>query len=124
MQRIVLIVTAMLLMALATGSRAAELLMFEEAGCSYCEQWEKEIGFMFHKTDEAKRAPLRRVNVHGDRPEGVKLTGGVHYTPTFVLVSEGREIGRIEGYPGDHFFWPMLGQILARLPVTEVTKKD
>jgi hypothetical protein len=28
---------------------------------------------------------------------------------------EGREIGRIQGYPGGHFFWPMLQDILKQV---------
>ncbi|MEN8838669.1 MAG: hypothetical protein ABF266_10935, partial [Celeribacter marinus] len=33
-------------------------------------------------------------------------------TPTFVLVDEGRELMRIEGYGGDDLFWSMLSVIL------------
>ena len=33
--------------------------------------------------------------------------------PTFVLFDEGREIGRITGYPGDDAFWGLLGKMLA-----------
>jgi hypothetical protein len=37
-------------------------------------------------------------------------------TPTFVLVHEGEEVGRLRGYPGDEFFWGLLGGMLERLP--------
>ena len=37
-------------------------------------------------------------------------------TPTFVLVHEGEEVGRLRGYPGDQFFWGLLGGMLERLP--------
>jgi hypothetical protein len=29
---------------------------------------------------------------------------------------EGREIGRIVGFPGEDFFWPMLAQMLGKVP--------
>ena len=38
------------------------------------------------------------------------------YTPTFVLVANGEEVGRIEGYPGDAFFWGLLDRLLDKLP--------
>ena len=43
-------------------------------------------------------------------------TRGVIYTPTFVLIDDGREIARLIGYPGEDFFWPILADHLAKLP--------
>ncbi len=34
------------------------------------------------------------------------------FTPTFVLFDDGREIGRIEGYPGEDFFWGLLQNLV------------
>ena len=45
------------------------------------------------------------------------LAEPVRYTPTFVLVAEGRELGRITGYRDDAMFWGLLGAMLRRLPV-------
>jgi hypothetical protein len=33
-----------------------------------------------------------------------------------VLVENGREVGRMEGYTGDEFFWVRLANLLAMLP--------
>ena len=33
----------------------------------------------------------------------------------FVLIDQGREIGRIRGYPGDTFFWGLLANLIERL---------
>ena len=33
-----------------------------------------------------------------------------------MLVENGKEVGRIEGYPGDEFFWVRLDNLLAMLP--------
>ncbi len=41
------------------------------------------------------------------------------YIPTFVLIDEGKEVGRIEGYPGEDFFWGMLGKLLEKLPKSD-----
>jgi hypothetical protein len=37
----------------------------------------------------------------------------VVYTPTFLLVHDGREIGRITGYPGQLYFWEELSQLMS-----------
>ena len=101
---------------LALPVKAAELWMFEETGCAWCQRWHAEIGVIYAKTDEGKAAPLRQFNLHlDDLPANVDLTKKPYYTPTFVLIDNGREVGRIEGYPGEDFFWGLLGQLIAKL---------
>ena len=97
---------------------AAELVMFEEAGCSWCAVWDEEIAPIYPKTPEGRIAPLRRVDLHGSRPSDLKGLKGIRYTPTFVLVVGGQEIGRIQGYPGEDFFWGLLGKLIAQLEST------
>ncbi|MGB6791991.1 MAG: hypothetical protein WBE53_11300, partial [Pseudolabrys sp.] len=48
------------------NARAAELIIFEQAGCAWCETFDREIAPIYPKTAEGQRAPLRRVNI--DRP--------------------------------------------------------
>lgn len=89
------------------------LLMFDQPGCVYCAQWDAEIGPIYPKTQEAELAPLLRVGIRDALPDGVELDRPATFTPTFVLVDEGREVGRIEGYPGEDFFWFLLGELIA-----------
>jgi thioredoxin-related protein len=100
----------------ASAAVAAELLMFEQPGCEWCARWNEEIGGAYALTEEGRRAPLRRVNISEQPLEDVRLASRASYTPTFVLVEDGRELGRIEGYPGPDFFWPLLDRLLKRLP--------
>lgn len=100
----------------ASPLAAAELLMFEEPGCVWCARWNEEVGDAYALTEEGRRAPLRRRELRAGPPAGVTLSIPAGLTPTFVLVEDGREIGRIEGYPGEDFFWPMLNALLRRLP--------
>ena len=44
--------------------------------------------------------------------KSVALKSAIRYTPTFVLVEDGQEKARIEGYPGEFFFWPRLENLL------------
>ncbi|GMG81989.1 hypothetical protein LNKW23_12020 [Paralimibaculum aggregatum] len=90
------------------------LLMLDQQGCEWCEQWDAEVGVVYDRTAEGRQAPLLRGRIHDPLPEGVALARRAHYTPTFVLLEDGAEIGRIEGYPGEDFFYGMLGRLLAR----------
>jgi len=93
------------------------LLMAEEDGCFWCERWHEEIAEIYPKTPEGQAAPLQRFDLHGDHPEGVTFTSRVRFTPTFILVDNGVELGRIEGYPGEDFFWGLLGMMLERADI-------
>lgn len=104
-------------MSVATApARAAELLMLEEAGCMWCERWNEEIGVIYDRTKEGRLAPLRRVDVHDRLPADLRNVNIASYTPTFVLIDDGKEIGRILGYPGEDFFWGLLHNLLRKLP--------
>jgi len=94
----------------------AELVMYEQAGCHWCAQWNKDIGPVYPKTAEGKQAPLRRVDIHAPVPSGLEFIKVERFTPTFVLIEGNEEIGRIRGYPGDEFFWFLLGELVAQLP--------
>lgn len=95
--------------------RAAELVMVEQRGCAWCERWDAEIGPIYPKTEEGARAPLRRVQIRA-LPDDIAFASRPVFTPTFVLVADGRELGRIEGYAGDEFFWFILGELLDAHP--------
>ena len=109
---------------MAPPAPAAELVLFETADCVWCETWDAEVGEIYPKTDESRIAPLRRVDIHGERPADLAGVRGILYTPTFVLVDEGAEVGRITGYAGEAFFWGLLGIELKKLNVeaTAVTR--
>lgn len=94
---------------------AAELVMFEQAGCAWCLRWNNEIGPAYPNTPEAKIAPLRRVDIHKPLPADLAGIRAERFTPTFVLVENGKEIGRMRGYTGDQFFWFLLGEMLGKL---------
>lgn len=88
------------------------LLMAQEDGCMWCARWDSEVAATYPKTPEGKAAPLRRIDIHSPTPAGIALERPLHFTPTFVLLDNGHEVGRIEGYPGEDFFWGLLGVLL------------
>lgn len=94
-----------------------QLVMFEQRGCVYCLRWDQDVSVEYPLTAEGRAAPLRRLDLHEALPADVALARPVTYTPTFVLLVDGAEAGRIEGYPGEDFFWGLLQALLARADV-------
>ena len=103
---------AICLLALTTlPAKAVELVMVEQVGCIYCARWDEEIAPIYPKTPEGKFAPLRRLDI-GDVADEIDVARRVIFTPTFLVVEDGAELARMEGYAGDEFFWPLLTEML------------
>ena len=92
---------------------AAELLMVREDNCPWCVVWDEEIGPIYPKTPEGKFAPLMHVDL-GESIDDTRILKSVIYTPTFILIENGVEIARLEGYPGEDFFWTLLEEMLSK----------
>ena len=60
-----------------------------------------------------RRCPADRFDLREKLPDDITLTRRPHITPTFVLLSDGTEVGRIEGHPGGDFFWFLLDELIA-----------
>ena len=63
----------------------------------------------------ASPPPIRRVDIHGQRPVNLKGIKSVIFTPTFVLIENDIEFWRIQGYPGEEFFWGQLSRMLKKM---------
>lgn len=87
-------------------------MMAEEPGCIWCAAWNREVGQIYEKTGEGAAAPLRRVDITDPVPHDISLARVINFTPTFVLLIDGTETSRLEGYPGEDFFWGLLGMML------------
>lgn len=113
---------AVVWLGLTVSARAETvLLMAEETGCMWCERWNSEIAHIYPKTPEGQTAPLQRFDLHAGPPDGIDLASPVRFTPTFLLIHDGVEAGRIEGYPGEDFFWGLLGRLFERAHIEIVT---
>ncbi|MGB3246507.1 MAG: hypothetical protein WBB25_18380 [Sulfitobacter sp.] len=116
------LIFSVFLISVSALSASAEtvLIMVEEKGCVWCAKWNEEISHIYPKTDEGKVAPLVRIDIHDSRPQGISFVRSLNFTPTFVLVVDGQEVSRIEGYPGEDFFWGLLDRMIenANIDVT------
>ncbi|HEU4378521.1 MAG TPA: hypothetical protein VFR73_08090 [Hyphomicrobiaceae bacterium] len=89
----------------------AVLVMVQDPGCPYCARWEAEVGHSYRASKEGKFAPL--VTYMRGHPEISKLEKIV-YSPTFVMLAYGQEVGRIVGYQGSDLFWMQLEPLVAK----------
>jgi hypothetical protein len=101
----------------SSPTRAAELVMFEQAACPWCARFDRDIAPAYEKSEEGRRAPLRRVDIDKPLPPDLAFIQVERLTPLFVLVDKGREIGRIRGYPGEEGFWMQLSALFQKLGV-------
>jgi hypothetical protein len=83
------LIGAMFIALATTHTRAAELVMFEQAGCSWCEAFDRDIGSIYEKTEDGLRAPLRRVDIAQPLPRGLAFLQVERLTP--LTVRAGRQ---------------------------------
>ncbi|WP_245409828.1 transcriptional regulator [Pararhizobium haloflavum] len=102
--------------ALGLPVSAAELVMLEQPGCPWCARFNEEIAPGYSKSEEGEQAPLRRVDITEPIPQDLQHLTIERFTPTFILMDDGREIDRLRGYPGDEFFYALIGEMLEALP--------
>ena len=111
---------------LSGSLKAAELIMVEQQGCYYCLEWKDQLGHIYPKTPEGKFAPLKTIDItEVDKIKGLKRD--VIFTPTFLLMENHKELGRMEGYSSEDFFWELLEVILEKetdYVVPQVTKTN
>ncbi|NHF73703.1 thioredoxin domain-containing protein [Paracoccus xiamenensis] len=109
--------TLLLLLTLLPGTGRADtgtqLLMIRQDSCIYCRQWEAEVAPSYGTSPQGLAAPLLRIDINGPYPDGLALDRQPYVTPTFILIRNGQEMGRIEGYPGKQNFWRFLDRIMA-----------
>lgn len=96
---------------LAAGSADVGLIMVDAPDCGYCRKFDAEIGRGYPKSAQGRFAPLVKVR---RKARELASFNPVIYTPTFILVRRGEELGRITGYPGLEYFYSELDSLLAK----------
>lgn len=112
LRRLPLAAAAFGLLPLGPAAAEVRLIFVEQPGCAYCMAWDDEIAPAYHNTAEGRFAPLTRAQLAEGPPDGITYDRRVRLTPTFILVEDGQELARMEGYVGDDFFWPVYAQFL------------
>ena len=97
----------------STG-RSGQLVMITSSHCPWCEAFEDEVGRGYGRTEDAAILPLRRHDFYAAMPADLAHITPATMTPTFIIMRDGSEIGRIIGYPGAELFWWRLSEFTAQ----------
>ena len=97
----------------AADSRG-QLVMITSSHCPWCEAFEDDIGKGYDLTEEALIYPLRRHDFYDAMPDDLAHLTPATMTPTFIVIRDGAEVGRIIGYPGAELFWWRISEFTAQ----------
>ena len=97
----------------AADSRG-QLVMITSSHCPWCEAFEDDVGKGYDLTEEALIYPLRRHDFYKAMPDDLAHLTPATMTPTFIVVRNGVEVGRIIGYPGAELFWWRISEFTAQ----------
>jgi hypothetical protein len=90
-----------------------QLVMITSSHCPWCEAFEDDIGRGYYRTEEALIYPLSRHDFYEEMPDDLRHLTPATMTPTFIVMRDGLEVGRIIGYPGAELFWWRISEFTA-----------
>jgi len=99
----------------ASAAQAAELVMIDQRACTYCSKFRNDIAPTYNSTAAGQVAPLRTVSVLKKWPADLAGVKRARFTPVFIVVDKGREVGRFAGYTNPNTFWAKLNPLLGTL---------
>lgn len=76
-----------------------EVIVFEIGGCKYCAAFRDNLGARYLASTTNQAAPMRFVDVGRLDPQSFQLRSDINTVPTIVLMQDGQEVDRVEGYP-------------------------
>jgi len=92
------------------------MVVLEVPGCIYCNVFRRQLLPTYKSSKQAKRIPIRFVNLNDPALAEIGLTQPVGIVPTFVILEDNQEIGRIPGYMSRHDFFRAIDYILSGRP--------
>lgn len=93
-----------------------QLVVMEAAGCIYCTIFRRDVLPSYEVSERGKELPVRFVDVNDVETAGIKLQSPIDILPTFVVVKDNRELGRIPGYMGPEDFFHSINYLLSSAP--------
>lgn len=126
MSRILAIVIAYALFAGLSATHAArdtglpvnsgpnlEMVVLEVDGCIYCGVFRRQLLPAYQASRHGRAIPVRFVDINDEALARIGLTQPVGMVPTFVVLENNEEIGRIPGLMGHADFFRALDVITA-----------
>lgn len=93
-----------------------QIIVMEAPGCIYCSLFRRDVLPSYEASTRARTVPVRFLDVNDLEKAQLDLTAPVDIVPTFVVVKDKRELGRVPGYIGPETFFHALNHILGQAP--------
>lgn len=114
MTRVLAALSIALTILFAPAASAAQLVYVEWKDCGYCKVFNRQMAWAYGSSAIGKKVPLRRVDILSRWPADLKQVDRPSYTPVFILVEKGQEVGRFAGYTSPQGFTRNLKGLLQR----------
>ncbi len=92
----------------SAGARAMDLVMFKSPSCGTCKLFKREVLPIYAASPAGQVFPLWVVEMGGKM--SFRLNQPVTFTPTFVWMDNGVEVGRFSGYYGKAQFFNIVNK--------------
>ncbi len=93
-----------------------ELIVMEAPGCTYCDIFRRDVLPSYQASERAKDVPIRFLDINDASPEELGLNSPVDIVPTFVVLKDHKEVGRIPGYVGPEYFFHSINHLISSAP--------
>jgi thioredoxin-related protein len=90
-----------------------QLVVMEADGCIYCNIFRRDVLPSYEVSERGKDLPVRFIDVNDVKTTRIELQSPIDILPTFVIVKDNREIGRIPGYIGPEDFYHAINYLLS-----------
>lgn len=92
-----------------------EILVFERAGCRYCEVFRADVARRYRELPMARKMPMRFVDVERADIGALRLKADLRIVPTAVVMKDGAELDRVQGLVSAQGFFLLLQHIAGPL---------
>ncbi len=90
-----------------------QLVVMEAPGCIYCGLFRRDVLPSYQASARAKDVPVRFLDINDLEKANLELDSSVQIVPTFVLIQNNKEVGRIPGYVGPETFFHSINYLMS-----------
>jgi thioredoxin-related protein len=93
-----------------------QLVIMEAPGCTYCGIFRRDVLPSYEASERGKVLPVRFLDVNDAGASDLDLQSPVDIVPTFIVVKDKKEVGRIPGYVGPENFYHGINHLMSTAP--------
>ncbi len=93
-----------------------ELVVIEADGCIFCQIFRSDVLPSYEASEQGKQMPAHFVDINDMEATHIEFKAAVDIVPTFIVVKDHHEVGRIPGYVGPENFFHSINYLLASAP--------